>query len=204
MFKKPLKKRGCGSQDSPAPQQASKKQRTSLVELSTLQVNVSPEVEARLEDICYSEEDRVLGNSLVNCVIAGATYCKTNPDSQRSWTNDIGAKPDNQSLSLETAIHSWRELNSASMLLSNVTNFVVSWLQVVANQEQNTPKGRPPRWNTKKTTSAERTRRYRERAIGNFLILLINSLSESSGKKAYNVCTALAGTYICCQRGSFC
>lgn len=167
-----------------------------MVDLSTLMVDVSPELKDRLQDTCYSKEDCLLGNSLVNCVIVGANYCKTNPDSHRSWTTDIGVQPDNQSLPLETAIDRWREFNSTSVHLSKFTAFVVSWLRVVADQEQ--IKGKRPRSNGKTTSSNERTRRYRERAVGNFLILLINSLSESSGSKTYNVCSALAGTYIYC------
>ena len=99
------KKRRHGKKDSLAPPQAGKKQRMSMVDLSRLMVDVSPELEDRLQDICESEEDCLLGNSLVNCVMVGAIYCKTNPDCHRSWTTDMGAQPDNQSLSLETAIH---------------------------------------------------------------------------------------------------
>lgn len=199
------KKHGLGKQDSLASQQASKKQRTSVINLSTLQarVHVSPELNARLQNICYSNEDCLLGNTLVDCLVAGATYCKMHPESLQSWANDSGAQPDNQSMSLESAMRAWEAFSSASKFLSNVTTFVVSWLHVVASLQRAT-KGKPRRCAGKKSSSGARTRRHREGAIGQFLIHLINNLSESSGEKAYNVCSALAGRCTrCCWKWSF-
>lgn len=133
-----------------------------------------------------------VANLITHCIVAGGAYFQQHEKHQRSWRCDLERdKPETAKLDLLEAISRQSLYTERTAERSTISLFVEGWLLIALEGVRRDERRRKLGTGGPRGDAARRTD-TRKRKVGYAIVQLIKELSKHYGRRAYNVCTAIA------------